>query len=51
MGVSEETGELRVGIIDYIRTYTLDKKMEFWVKSLAVPTSTLPTVVSPEMYR
>jgi 1-phosphatidylinositol-3-phosphate 5-kinase len=37
------------GIIDYIRTYTWDKKIETIVKSINVgPT---PTVISPEHYR
>ncbi|CAG0896870.1 unnamed protein product [Darwinula stevensoni] len=46
VGVDEEKRELVVGIIDYIRTYTWDKKIEGWVKSL----SGQPTVVSPEIY-
>ncbi len=50
VGVDEEKGELVLGIIDYIRTYTLDKKLETWVKSVAVP-GPLPTVISPPEYR
>lgn len=38
------------GIIDYIRTYTWDKKIETIVKSMSVVGPT-PTVISPENYR
>jgi 1-phosphatidylinositol-3-phosphate 5-kinase len=38
------------GIIDYIRTYTWDKKIETIVKSMGTGVLT-PTVISPEHYR
>ncbi len=41
--------ELVVGIIDYIRTFTWDKRMEMYVKSSGIlgGSGNLPTVVSP----
>uniref|UniRef100_A0A915LAF2 PIPK domain-containing protein n=1 Tax=Romanomermis culicivorax TaxID=13658 RepID=A0A915LAF2_ROMCU len=42
---------LIVGIIDYMRTYTWDKRLESWVKSTVTINNQLPTVVSPEVYR
>ncbi|KHN87270.1 1-phosphatidylinositol 3-phosphate 5-kinase [Toxocara canis] len=50
VGVDEANGELILGIVDYMRTYTLDKKLESWVKIVAIPGAHLPTVISPEMY-
>lgn len=32
VGVDSAKNELVVGIVDYIRTYTWDKKLESWVK-------------------
>lgn len=40
--------ELSVGIIDYIRTYTWDKKIESWIKDRG---KHKPTVMSPKDYR
>jgi len=37
-----------VGIIDYIRTYTWDKKLESWIKDRG---KHKPTVMSPKDYR
>jgi hypothetical protein len=31
VGVDDDTGQLILGIVDYMRTYTLDKKLESWV--------------------
>jgi 1-phosphatidylinositol-3-phosphate 5-kinase len=41
-----------VGIIDYIRTFTLDKKLEMWIKSSGIlgGAGNLPTVVSPSRF-
>ncbi|VDK65418.1 unnamed protein product [Onchocerca ochengi] len=50
VGVDETNNELILGIVDYMRTYTLDKKLESWVKIVAIPGAHLPTVISPEMY-
>uniref|UniRef100_T1E1T0 1-phosphatidylinositol-3-phosphate 5-kinase n=1 Tax=Cupiennius salei TaxID=6928 RepID=T1E1T0_CUPSA len=53
VGLDEEKGELVVGIIDYIRTFTWDKKVEMLIKSSGIlgGHGKLPTVVSPELYR
>uniref|UniRef100_F1KR02 1-phosphatidylinositol-3-phosphate 5-kinase n=2 Tax=Ascaris TaxID=6251 RepID=F1KR02_ASCSU len=50
VGVDAANDELILGIVDYMRTYTLDKKLESWVKIVAIPGAHLPTVISPEMY-
>ena len=36
-------------IIDYVRTFTLDKRLEMYVKKTAG--RGLPTIVDPELYR
>lgn len=37
--------------LDYIRTYTLDKKLESLVKTNLMGKQGLPTIVSPKLYR
>ncbi|KAL3891964.1 hypothetical protein ACJMK2_004204 [Sinanodonta woodiana] len=51
VGVDEQRRELVVGIIDYIRTFTWDKKLETLLKSTISEKGKMPTVVSPEIYR
>ncbi|GIY14388.1 1-phosphatidylinositol 3-phosphate 5-kinase [Caerostris extrusa] len=53
VGLEEEKGQLVVGIIDYIRTFTWDKKVEMLIKSSGIlgGHGKMPTVVSPELYR
>uniref|UniRef100_A0A8C9VMR3 1-phosphatidylinositol 3-phosphate 5-kinase n=1 Tax=Scleropages formosus TaxID=113540 RepID=A0A8C9VMR3_SCLFO len=53
VGRDDATGQLVVGIIDYIRTFTWDKKLEMVVKSTGIlgGQGKMPTVVSPELYR
>ncbi|XP_061463815.1 1-phosphatidylinositol 3-phosphate 5-kinase isoform X3 [Rhineura floridana] len=53
VGWDDTTDELVVGIIDYIRTFTWDKKLEMVVKSTGIlgGQGKMPTVVSPELYR
>ncbi|XP_078714192.1 1-phosphatidylinositol 3-phosphate 5-kinase isoform X1 [Lampetra fluviatilis] len=53
VGWEEGTGQLVLGIIDYIRTFTWDKKLEMVVKSAGIlgGQGKMPTVVSPELYR
>ncbi|KAH9065873.1 hypothetical protein EDB87DRAFT_1776509 [Lactarius vividus] len=54
VGVDGEKNELVVGIVDYVRTYTLDKKLETWVKEsgfLGGAGKGEPTVVTPKLYR
>ncbi|XP_035226923.1 1-phosphatidylinositol 3-phosphate 5-kinase-like isoform X2 [Stegodyphus dumicola] len=53
VGLDEEKGELVIGIIDYIRTFTWDKKVEMLIKSSGIlgGHGKMPTVVSPELYK
>ncbi|XP_038047871.1 1-phosphatidylinositol 3-phosphate 5-kinase-like [Patiria miniata] len=53
VGLDATSDELVVGIIDYIRTFTWDKKLEMMVKSTGIVggQGKMPTVVSPELYR
>nr|XP_023661863.1 1-phosphatidylinositol 3-phosphate 5-kinase isoform X1 [Paramormyrops kingsleyae] len=53
VGRDDATNQLVVGIIDYIRTFTWDKKLEMVVKSTGIlgGQGKMPTVVSPELYR
>ena len=48
VAIDEERKELVVGIIDCIRTYTWDKKLEFWIKDRG---KNKPTVTSPRDYK
>ncbi|XP_067939535.1 1-phosphatidylinositol 3-phosphate 5-kinase-like [Watersipora subatra] len=52
-GYDEDSKELVIGIIDYIRTFTWDKKLETYVKSSGIlgGQGKMPTIVSPEVYR
>ncbi|KAF1343613.1 hypothetical protein BDV97DRAFT_323453 [Delphinella strobiligena] len=47
-GFDDEKKELVVGIIDCIRTYTWDKKLESWIKDRG---KNKPTITSPKDYR
>lgn len=49
VGVDRARQELVVGIIDYVRPFTWDKKIERVVKS--VVSTELPTIVEPDLYR
>ncbi|ODV90641.1 hypothetical protein CANCADRAFT_108698 [Tortispora caseinolytica NRRL Y-17796] len=53
VAISEDRGELMVGIIDCLRTYTWDKKLESWVKErgLVGGSNKEPTVVTPRQYK
>jgi 1-phosphatidylinositol-3-phosphate 5-kinase len=52
VGLDEQSNELVVGIIDYIRTFTWDKRIENLVKSSGILGGQgKPTVVSPEEYQ
>ncbi|ORY98089.1 hypothetical protein BCR43DRAFT_260756 [Syncephalastrum racemosum] len=53
VGVDEENKELVVGIVDFIRTFTWDKKLESWVKESGIlgGGGKEPTIVSPKQYR
>ncbi|KAI0323076.1 hypothetical protein OF83DRAFT_10696 [Amylostereum chailletii] len=54
VGVDSQKNELVVGIVDYVRTYTWDKKLESWVKESAFLGGAgkgEPTIVTPKQYR
>lgn len=53
IAIDEIRQELVVGIIDCIRTYTWDKKLESWIKDrgLAGGGKNRPTVTSPKEYK
>ena len=48
IAIDENRKELVVGIIDCIRTYTWDKKLETWIKDRG---KNKPTVTSPKEYK
>ncbi|RWS02330.1 Csa-PIP kinase-like protein [Dinothrombium tinctorium] len=50
VGIDEDCKEFIVGIIDYIRNFTWDKKLEMMVKSVGAHGKT-PTIVAPDVYR
>lgn len=53
IAIDEQRHELVVGIIDCIRTYTWDKKLESWIKDrgFAGGGKNRPTVTSPKEYK
>ncbi|KIJ28157.1 hypothetical protein M422DRAFT_215436 [Sphaerobolus stellatus SS14] len=55
VGVDSTKNELVVGIVDYIRTYTWDKKLESWVKDASFLGGGAgkgePTIVTPKQYK
>ena len=48
VAIDKDRHELVVGIIDCIRTYTWDKRLEFWIKDRG---KNRPTVTSPRDYK
>ncbi|CCF57434.1 hypothetical protein KAFR_0C04440 [Kazachstania africana CBS 2517] len=56
IGIDNEDYKLTVGIIDFIRTFTWDKKLESWVKEKGLVGGgrnivKQPTVVTPRQYK
>ncbi|KAL3466461.1 hypothetical protein BJX64DRAFT_250113 [Aspergillus heterothallicus] len=53
IAIDENRSELVVGVIDCIRTYTWDKKLETWIKDrgFAGGGKNRPTVTSPKEYK
>lgn len=49
VAIDETRREIVVGIIDCIRTYTLDKRLETWIKDIGGKNR--PTVTSPKEYK
>ena len=52
VGVDSESNSLVVAIIDYLRQYTWDKRLESWVKSSGLMSdgNEEPTIISPDSY-
>lgn len=50
VGIDDNRNQFVVGIIDYIRPFTWDKKLESVVKSVGSQ-GRLPTIVQPDLYR
>ncbi|KAM7539811.1 hypothetical protein Aperf_G00000044022 [Anoplocephala perfoliata] len=52
VGVDRITGQLVMGIIDYFRKFTLDKRLEMFVKqALSSVQGPMPTIILPVDYR
>ncbi|KAG8939361.1 1-phosphatidylinositol-3-phosphate 5-kinase [Tulasnella sp. 408] len=54
VAVDESKKEIIVGMINYARTYTWDRKLESWVKEstfLGGAGKGEPTIVTPKQYR
>lgn len=52
IGIDDELHKLYAGIIDWLRTFTWDKKVENWVKGNSlVKKGKDPTIVTPKQYR
>jgi hypothetical protein len=52
VGVDERAHTLTMGIIDYIRQYTWDKRLETGVKmAVGLGNKDMPTVISPQNYK
>jgi len=49
VGLDNEENDLIVGIIDYIRKFTFEKRIESITKQIVY--SKLPTIVSPSVYK
>nr|KAJ3421474.1 1-phosphatidylinositol-3-phosphate 5-kinase [Polyrhizophydium stewartii] len=53
VGIDNQSKELVVGIVDFIRTFTWDKKLESWVKETGIlgGGGKEPTIVTPRQYK
>ncbi|KAJ3273208.1 1-phosphatidylinositol-3-phosphate 5-kinase [Terramyces sp. JEL0728] len=53
VGIDNESNELVIGIVDFIRTFTWDKKLESWVKETGLlgGGGSEPTIVTPRQYK
>lgn len=54
VGLDEERKELVLGIIDFLRPYTWEKRVETVIKTSGIlggPKNVPPTVISPEKYK
>lgn len=51
-GIDMENNEVKVGLIDYLRAFTWDKRVETYIKkTIGGSQGKMPTIVSPEVYR
>ncbi|BHF58737.1 hypothetical protein SprV_0100169200 [Sparganum proliferum] len=52
VGIDPSTGHMIVGIIDYLRKFTLNKRLEMLVKqTITSAQGPMPTIITPEDYR
>lgn len=53
VGIDSDSKDLVIGIVDFIRTFTWDKKLESWVKETGIlgGGGKEPTIVSPKQYK
>ena len=52
VGFDHSNGELLVGVIDYLRQYTWDKRLETGMKSMGrIAGQAMPTIVNPAVYK
>ena len=52
VGIDRIQGELVVGIIDYLRKFTLDKRLEMYLKqAITSAQGPMPTIIMPVDYR
>lgn len=51
VGFDEEKQEMYVGIIDYLQTYSWDKRLETLVKELGGTSKEAPTIITPSLYK
>ena len=53
VGIDKNSRELVVGIVDFLRPYTWDKRLETWVKETAYigGGTREPTVLNPRVYK
>ena len=53
VGIDSDSNELVIGIVDFIRTFTWDKKLESWVKETGFlgGGGKEPTIVTPRQYK
>lgn len=51
IGIDQRTHKVHAGLVDFVRTYTWDKKIESWVKGRTTTRVAEPTVISPRQYK
>lgn len=51
IGINEQARTVYAGLVDFVRTYTWDKKIESWVKGRTTTRVKEPTVISPRQYK